>query len=260
MNRLELWKNVSPLSVDEFMCLLFELEPGTVQFDYGDQKLWPENADLIYRMLSEDLHAKKLCVLFDDISGDPFYNGAYDRFYAGNDNPWWAACSGINSVGKIHRRELVKWLLEKGIPSDFFGTAQPRTVIAKQENSAAQIAQTPVQDTVTEGKPMKADCPLLINFAEVINVDPAKISPQLVANNYLLIGILLEFIVGDFKDLAPKNQSELAEYIVEKYYKDGIKGVSERNVNKKFAIANTLKLMLDKAKNQHDVTLKDALG
>ena len=100
--------------------------------------------------------------------------------------------------------------------------------------------------------------PLLINFQEVINIDPTKITPQLVANNYLLIGILLDFITGDCKDLAPKTQSELAELIVEKYYDDGVKGVSKRTVNEKLAIGNTLKKMLDKARNQLEEALKAA--
>jgi pyruvate/2-oxoglutarate dehydrogenase complex dihydrolipoamide acyltransferase (E2) component len=149
VNRLNLWKNIEELSVDEFMCLLFELEPGTVQFDYGNPKSWPENADLIYRMLTKDLQAKKLRVFFDDINGDPFYNGAYDLFYAGNDNPWWAACDGINSVGKIHRRELVKWLAEKGITSDFFSVPQAPSKDAEHEGSTEPKEQASTHDTAS---------------------------------------------------------------------------------------------------------------
>jgi hypothetical protein len=153
MNRLELWKKVSPLSVDEFMCLLFGIEPGTMAFDYGDPKYWPENADLIYRMLTADIQVRKLCVFFEDINGDPFRNGAYDRFYSGTDNPWWAACD-TNSVGKIHRRELVKWLAEKKIPSDYFGVAVPG--VKSIEANAAEVASQPSVESINTDAPTKA--------------------------------------------------------------------------------------------------------
>ena len=257
MKSLDLWKKIEKLSVDEFMCLLFGLEPGTVKFDYGNPKDWPENADLIYRILTDDIQAKKLHVSFDEICGDPFYNGAYDRFYAGTDNPWWADGCDLHTVGKLHKHDLVKWLAGKKILSDFFNTATTATAVSNHKSNTEPKAQIPVQDIVTERKPMKTDNALLINFEEIINVDPTKITPQLVANNYLLIGILLDFIVGEAKDLKPKNQSKLTEYIVDKYYKDGLNSVSKRNVDKKFAIANTLKAMLDKAKNQLDEALSD---
>ena len=138
MKPLDLWKHVQELSVDEFMCLLFGLEPEAMKFDYGNPTDWPKNADLIYRMLTEDLQAKKLHVFFDDIGGDPFYNGAYDKFYAGSTNPWWAACDGINCVGKIQRAELVKWLKEKEIPSEFFGVPA-----SKEESRNAIEMHTP---------------------------------------------------------------------------------------------------------------------
>ena len=54
---LDLWQHVQELSVDEFMCLLFGFEPGEIKFDYGNPTDWPKYADLIYRMLTEDLHA-----------------------------------------------------------------------------------------------------------------------------------------------------------------------------------------------------------
>lgn len=157
VNSLDLWQHVQELSVDEFMCLLFGLEPGAVKFDYGNPKDWPKNADLIYRMLTEDLQAKKLRVFFDDICGDPFYNGAYDRFYAGSDNPWWAACSGINSVGKIHRRELVKWLTKNKIPSAFFDVAISPSMSTTPENCAEPTKQIPVQYGDEEGKSLEAN-------------------------------------------------------------------------------------------------------
>lgn len=257
MNALELWKHKQWLSVDEFMCLLFELKPGSVKFDYGKPEEWPEHADIIYQLLFADVMAGKLHVHFQDPHRDPRQNEYFGDEYLQPGNPWW-------EEGKIHQRELVKWLAEQKIPSDFFGVAQPPTANAKPESSAEAKEQIPAQDTVKEGTPMKADAAansqLLINFEEVINADPGKLSPQLVANNYLLIGILLEFIIGDLKDLNPKTQAELADLIVEKYYNDGIKGVSKRNIDKKFSIANMLKQMLDKAKKQHDETLKDALG
>lgn len=123
MNTLDLWKNVEYLSVDEFMCLLFGLEPGTVKFDYGNPRDWPEQAAVIYRILTDDIQAKKLHVTFDDTWGDPFINGAYDRFYAGTDNPWWADGGDLHTIGKLLKKRLVKWLAEKDIQSDFFGVA-----------------------------------------------------------------------------------------------------------------------------------------
>jgi hypothetical protein len=151
---LDLWKNVEKLTVDEFMCLLFGLEPGTVKFDYGNPKEWPENADLVYRILADDLHAKKLRVTFDYMPGDPFNNGAYDKFYAMTDDPWWAAGSDLHDVGKLRKRDLVKWLADKNIQSDFFNTTQAPTVITQQVNSAERTDQPPVQNAVTEEKPI----------------------------------------------------------------------------------------------------------
>ena len=153
MKPLDLWKHVQKLSVDEFMCLMFGFEPGAMKFDYGNPTDWPKNADLIYRMLTEDLQAKKLPVFFEEMAGDPFYNGAYDKFYAGNNNPWWAACDGINCVGKIQRCELVKWLAEKNIPSVFFGvTATPATDVI-HENNAELAKQHLDRDATTAQQP-----------------------------------------------------------------------------------------------------------
>ena len=175
MNRLELWKKVSPLSVDEFMCLLFGLEPGTMAFDYGDPKDWPENADLVYRMLTADIQARKLCVLFEDIDGDPFRNGAYDRFYADNDNPWWAECDGINSIGKIHRRAFVKWLAEKNIPSDFFDVVPSPSVSVKPENRAEPTRQAPAQVAVNEASPQNVSSAPETHYPSVVGEQRTRI-------------------------------------------------------------------------------------
>ena len=161
MSTLDLWKNIEKLSVDEFMCLLFGLEPGTVKFDYGDPKEWPKNADLIYRTLTDDIQAKKLHVTFDEICGDPFYNGAYDRFYAGTDNPWWADGGDLHTVGKLHKHQLVKWLAEKNISSDFFSTTQPLPVIVNTDNNAepkvdeVNTAPHPLPESISTVAPTK---------------------------------------------------------------------------------------------------------
>lgn len=157
VNTLDLWKNVEKLSVDEFMCLLFGLEPGTVKFDYGDPKEWPENAGLLYRILADDIQAKRLRVTFDDINGDPFYNGAYDRFYAMNDNPWWADGGSLHCGGKLHRYELVKWLSQKGIPSPFFNVVVIPSEGTKQQNHPEPTKQAVAQNAVSAGEPIKAD-------------------------------------------------------------------------------------------------------
>ena len=113
--------------------------------------------------------------------------------------------------------------------------------------------QCPISTTVMEEESMETESknnPLLINFVDVIKADPDKVSPQLVAHNYLLIGILLDFIVGTSKDLSPKNQSELVSLIVEKYYDEGVKSISKRNLDEKFGISNKLIRMLNKAEKE----------
>jgi hypothetical protein len=250
VNPFDSYKHIDWLSVDEFMCLLFGLEPGTVKFDYGDPEDWPKGAGLIYRMLTEGINTQKFYVFFEKPELNPSINEQLGAFLFGEGQPWW-------NEGKLHKRELVKWLEEKGITSKFFNVLQAPSKNTEQESSIEPTDQPPAPEAVTEGKPMKTDTPLLLNFEEVIDVDHTKITPQLVANNYLLIGILLDFIVGDAKDLTPKKQSELVDLIVEKYYNERVLGVSERNVNKKFAIANKLKKMLDKAKSKFDEALTD---
>ena len=66
MTTLAELKNEETLSVDEFMCLLFGLEPGTMKFDDRDSKDLPEGATLAYDMLMKDIEAKKLHVSVED--------------------------------------------------------------------------------------------------------------------------------------------------------------------------------------------------
>ena len=138
------------LSVDEFMCLLFERKPGTVKFDYGDPKDWPENADIVYKLLSADIRAENLLVTFDDPHRDPrnyeFFSEAYDQ----PGNPWW-------EDGRLFKNRLVKWLTDKNIPSVFFGVVPSPTVISKQESGTEQTTQAPAQYAATEENHKKTD-------------------------------------------------------------------------------------------------------
>ena len=148
MSNLDLWKNVKRLSVDEFMCLLFGLEPGAVKFDYGDSEEWPEKAEPIYRALAEDIQAGKLYV-FIDTQLDPRLNDFLASHYFHTGEPWWYD-------GKLSKYALKEWLAKKNIQSDFFNTAPAATVVARQEASAESAEQAPVQGFATEEKLIKA--------------------------------------------------------------------------------------------------------
>ena len=59
--------NEEKISADEFMCLLFRIEPGTLKFDdENSKKDWPWGAALIYGQLTRDIKAKKLSVSLED--------------------------------------------------------------------------------------------------------------------------------------------------------------------------------------------------
>ena len=111
MNTLNLWNNVPELSVDEFMCLLFGLKPGTVKFDYGKPEEWPEGAVPVYRMLAADIQSKRLSVFYDYIDADPRYNGAYERFYVGTDNPWWESSLIPLQVASLLKQKMLAMLI-----------------------------------------------------------------------------------------------------------------------------------------------------
>ena len=130
MNFLELWKNVEKLSVDEFMCLLFKLTPGTVKFDYGNPELWPEGAAIVYKLLSTDIWAEKLFVAIDDPHRDPRISAYFFETYGLSGNPWWA-----DAEGKLTKRQLITWLEEKGLHSEFFGTPQTPSNNSEQKSS-----------------------------------------------------------------------------------------------------------------------------
>ena len=241
---------------------------------------FPERATIIERKLENDIKQEKLTVYSDTQyfpggelalpSPEPVTKSTLQYYIPQPDKHeglFWIFCL-------FSTQELKDWLQEKeGIPSSYFEKIRFKKVAdttsnhsngkpdaTKQDTDNRPAAQLPAKTGSIEGQTMKADKsndPFMISFEEIIkDIDPNDISPQLVANNYLLIGILLEFIVGKYKDLNPKNQSELADYIEERYYKDGVRAVSKRNVNKKFAIGNTLKQMLAKAQKQHDEALK----
>ena len=172
VNHLDLYKHLQWLSIDDFMCLLFGYKPGTIKFDYGDPKDWPEHADIIYKLLSADILAKKLDVVFDDPHRDPRGYEFFSESYEQPGNPWW-------EDGKLHKHQLVEWLAEKKIPSEFFGTAHPHTVIAKQASSVEQTEQTLAQHAVTEGKLLKTDEGSAADTAETTTTDaPARVKKK----------------------------------------------------------------------------------
>ena len=157
MNTLDLWKNVGKLSVDESMCLIFGLVPGTVKFDYGNPDKWPRGAVPVYIMLTKAIQSGKLHVFIEDSGHDPRRDEELASQYFHSDEPWWVD-------GKLSKYALKKWLVEKNIPSDFFGVAQGQ--------------QMPDQDAVTEEKPIKSE--------EARSEEPRIISNELANNIYYL--------------------------------------------------------------------------
>lgn len=130
MNAFDLWKNVEKLSVDEFMCLLFDLTPGTVKFDYGNPELWPDGADIVYKLLFRDIWAEKLFVTIADPHRDPRNSEYFSETYGLSGNPWWA-----DGDGKLHKRQLIEWLSENKISSKFFGVSQALIKGAEEDNT-----------------------------------------------------------------------------------------------------------------------------
>ena len=142
MNTLDLWKNVEKLSVDEFMHLLLGLEPGTENFSfYGRQFTWPKKAVPIYNMLAEDIKSGKLSVAIEGYWNDPRVNKQLVSHYAHTGEPWW-------EDGKLDKHELVKWLAEKGIQSEFFNVPQSISTnvptIAVHESPSQDVPATPI--------------------------------------------------------------------------------------------------------------------
>lgn len=158
MNSLRLWENIKKLSVDEFMCLLFEKKPGTIQFDYGDSKDWPDNAIPIYRLLTEDIKTRKLHVFFEDPSHDPCVNDYMSNIFS-TDIPWW-------TDGKLYKNQLVNWLVENDIPSIFFCTAQSSSVNEEQEKNTESIKVVLAPNIISEG----------VKIADEANI--SNITPQ----------------------------------------------------------------------------------
>lgn len=167
MNILDLWKSVGKLSVDEFMCLFFELEPGTVKFDNGNPEEWPKGAVPIYNTLIEDIRAGKLYVFIEDSSLDPRFNEEFASQSFQSGKPWW-----VN--GKLSKYAIKKWLAEKNIPSDFFGVAQP-------------LKQIPAQGAAKEEKAMKsheADSRVLTNSEDTGKFNPQILPPEFADDVY----------------------------------------------------------------------------
>ena len=144
MGTLDLWKHVKKLSVDEFMNLLFELEPGTVKFDYGNPDCWPKGAAVIYKLLTDDIRAEKLYVTIDDPHRDPRISEYFSETYGLAGNPWWA-----DGEGKLFRGQLIKWLVKYEISSEHFGVEKTSLKDATQEGSTAPKEQASTHDTVS---------------------------------------------------------------------------------------------------------------
>lgn len=138
MKTLDLWKHVAILSVDEFMCLLFGYKPGTMKFDYGNPKDWPEGADIIYKLLADDIWTGKLHAFFEDPYLDPRDNQFFSEEYEQPRNPWW-------QNAKLFKHQLVKWLGEKGIPSEFFGVPTISPNNSDQKGSIESAVSLPTQ-------------------------------------------------------------------------------------------------------------------
>jgi hypothetical protein len=137
--------------------------------------------------------------------------------------------------------ELKKWLVSKNIKSEFFETTSKKNISANMN----------IQECSAD----------LYEINEALKQELESNKSQLTRYNHLVIGILLEFVIGDLKELNPKNQGELIDLIVEKYYSEGVKGVSDRNLKDKFSKGNKevkvfLEAMLKKAKEQHDNDIK----
>lgn len=110
MDNLEAWENIENLTVDEFMCLVLGYEPGSFKFDFGYPKDWPEGAELIYKILVQDIENDRFSLGYDtpaDIIDAPSVrNTGY---------PWW-------HHGKIEQKSLKAWVIKRSIKSRFFGT------------------------------------------------------------------------------------------------------------------------------------------
>jgi len=132
VNKLDLWKSFPKLSVHEFICLLFGIEPEKAKFSYDNPEGWPEGAWLVYRALTEDIEFKKLDVVFDNSHIEDL---AYARAHH-TAEPFW-------TDGKLYRHQLVKWLAERGIPSKIFSETQTTSV------------QVPAQPSGIKGKKVK---------------------------------------------------------------------------------------------------------
>ena len=137
-----LWRNVQILSVEEFMCLLFWLEPGTVDFYHGSSKDWPKGAVPIYRTLVEDINARKFDFIFETRAEKLYY-----AHYSTIPIAFW-------NGGQLHKHQLLQWLDEKGIQSEFFNDTKT-IVIAKQGKDNEPTAQIPTQSSTIEEKTIK---------------------------------------------------------------------------------------------------------
>ena len=138
MSNLELLKNApQQLSVDEFMRLLFGVDPGALFFDYGDEKDWPKGAAPIYRMLTEDIKARKLLVFLPKES--PFYhlynNIANDLSLL--DSPWW-------HDGKLLKSSLIGWLEEKRLTQ---APHPPTETVTEPKSTGSRKDTTRINET-----------------------------------------------------------------------------------------------------------------
>lgn len=80
----------------------------------------------------------------------------------------------------------------------------------------------------------------LLEAYKILNVDPYAATTGLITNNYLLIGVLLEYIIGKHKGLRFTKQSELIKNIIAEYK------FSDSDLNKKFPTAKKVKNSIEK--------------
>ena len=106
MSTLASLKNEEKFSVDEFMCLLFKIEPGKVNFNDGDSKDWPSGAGLVFVNLMENIKTKQLQVAFENQESNPFLNEQHDESLFSKGAPWL-------KDGKLLKSELEEWCVKE---------------------------------------------------------------------------------------------------------------------------------------------------
>ncbi|GAB1536290.1 hypothetical protein ADMFC3_19210 [Geovibrio sp. ADMFC3] len=235
MNKnIKTWRLAPFLSVDDAMNLIIGVLPGTYKFDYVKDEDKPKEGVPIYEAMINDIQKFNLSIYFGKELACHENIGMFVSLEEYDFSCWW-------NTGKLSIEELKKWLVSKNIKSEFFETTSKKNISANMN----------IQECSAD----------LYEINEALKQELESSKSQLTRYNHLVIGILLEFIIGDLKESNPKNQTELIDLIVEKYYSEGVKGVSDRSLKDKFSKGNKevkvfLEAMLKKAKDQHDNDIK----